>query len=153
MNFSASMRRLLQLRRSLERQEEMRMAMVSARLHAVEAEQQSNHEGGQREYYAVVHGLAGETSGAELQSEGLRRGVEQERAERLRAQAARLQAEQARQRQLLLERTRERETLDTLQQHFRRVQQRQRLRREQAALDEGFLLIRTGPPGPKRGEH
>ncbi len=122
----------------------MKMAMVSARLQALEAERAGNHERARLEHNALRRELAEGASGAELQSDGLRHDIDQQRDERLRAQAAVVADEKARQRQLLLQRTRERETLDTLEAHFRQAQQRRREHRDQAALDEGFLLGRGG---------
>ncbi|MGH9394423.1 MAG: hypothetical protein ACRD1E_09665 [Terriglobales bacterium] len=139
MSFGPSLSRLLRLRRSLERQEELKLAMASGRMHAARAGLEQAQDAGRRQQQAVRAELSGQLSGAELQSADWQRGVASARERRLAGELEAAQAAQADQRRTLLERTRERKTLDTLQAHSREADLKQELRREQAELDEAFL--------------
>lgn len=140
MTFSRSMQRLLRLRESLERQEELKMALTSARLQAAQAAQATQHAQQRTEQESQLRALKAGTAGSELQASGLRQGVDEQRRERLNAVTAVRQSEQAAQRGVLLGARRDRETLTTLSTRFQRARQRERTRREQAAADEAYLL-------------
>ncbi|TAN21358.1 MAG: hypothetical protein EPN33_12085 [Acidobacteria bacterium] len=142
MKFTASLQRVLQLRRSLERQEEMKLSRLAARRQAITAAEAGNRAEARSEQSALLRDLSSEVSGAELQLAGLRHEIEAERAVRLRLEAVQAERAQLQQQLVLLHRTRERETLDTLEAHCREAERRERLRRDQAALDEAFLLRR-----------
>lgn len=140
MKFTASLQRVLQLRRSLERQEEMKLSLLAARRQAIAAAEEGNRAQARSEQSALLRDLSTEVSGAELQLAGLRHEVEAERTARLRLEAVQAERAQLQQQLVLLHRTSERETLDTLAAHCREAERRNRLRRDQAALDEAFLL-------------
>ncbi len=147
MKFPASMRRLLRLRESLERQEEMKVALAAARVGAASFGLDAARRQSRGEQDALQAALREREAvdGAELQVSGLQREAEAERERQLRDHLARLESAHALQVEILLARRRERRTLDILEEHCRRAQRRQQERREQAALDEAFLLTR--PPG------
>jgi flagellar biosynthesis chaperone FliJ len=141
-SFSRSLQRLLRLRQSLERQEELKMALASARLQAARTEQSQQQAQERARQETLRADLHQGTAGAELQSAGLRQTVEQQRRQRLREQAVAAQSEQMAQRAVLLEARRGRETLATLAARFHEARERERTRREQAAQDEAYLLRR-----------
>jgi hypothetical protein len=144
-SFSRSLQRLLRLRQSLERQEELKMALASARLYAVQAEQSAQQAQERAQQETLLADLHLGTAGAELQSAGLRQTVGQQRQQRLREQAAAAQSAQTAQRAVLLDARRGRETLTTLAARFQQARERERTRREQAAQDEAYLLYRSEP--------
>lgn len=151
MKFPGSMQRLLRLRKSLERQEEMKVALAGARVGAARAGLDAARHQSREERDALQRELRGSDAvdGAELQVSGLQREAEAGREQRLREQLARLQAAHALQVEILQARQRERKTLDILEEHCVRAERRQQERREQAALDEAFLLRQPVGEEPK----
>ncbi|MGH9466329.1 MAG: hypothetical protein ACRD1Y_03140 [Terriglobales bacterium] len=147
MKFTPSLQRLLQLRRSLERQEEMKLSLLAARRQAAEQDRERERECERREQVELLDGLRDRLSGAELQAAGLRHAVDTLRTARLQAEAEQAAVAQAGQRQIWLERTRERETLSTLAAQCHEQEVRERRREDQAALDEAFLLDPARPRG------
>ena len=145
--FSGSLQRLLRLRQSLERQEEMKVALAAARVGAArggldEARRQSRGE--QDALQRELRDPAEPIAGAALQVSGLQRQAEAERERRLREQLARVQAAHALQVEILTARRRDRKTLDTLEHNRRQALRREQDRREQAALDEAYLSRQLG---------
>ncbi|HUX65949.1 MAG TPA: hypothetical protein VMV31_00515 [Terriglobales bacterium] len=138
--FHESLRRLLRLRQSLERQEEMKLSLAAARLHAARAGLEQARAAGQQQQQAMRIALTDQLSGAELQVAVLQRQADAEREQRLQAHMAAMQSAHADQTDVLLGRTRDRKILDLLQAHCQKIERRNQLRREQAALDEAFLL-------------
>jgi flagellar biosynthesis chaperone FliJ len=150
--FSGSMQRLLRLRRSLEHQEEMKVALAAAHvgaarggLDAARRQSRGEQDALQRELRDAEHPV----DGSALQASGLQREAESGREQRLREQLTRVQAAHALQVEVLTARRRERKTLDLLEERSREAQRRERDRREQAALDEAFLL-RLAPRGESK---
>lgn len=140
LHFHESLRRLLRLRQSLERQEEMKLSLAAARLNAARAGLEQARAAGQQQQQAMRIALTDQLSGAELQVAMLQRQADTGREQRLQAKMAELQTAHAEQTQTLLGRTRDRKILDLLQAHCQKIERRNQLRREQAALDEAFLL-------------
>ena len=145
----APLERLLDLRRSLERQEEMRLALVAGRLHSAGAE--VAHAQAERRRAGPLAG-ADEANGAELQAGSLWHAAACERERRLVGVLAEVQAAHDQQRQALLERVRERKILEALLDRRLAVRMREQLRREQRALDEGFLLRNRPAAGDSRDD-
>lgn len=147
MKFPNSMQRLLRLRKSLERQEEMKVALAAARVGSARNGLDEARRQGRGEHEALLRDLHtpdATVSGAELQVSGLQRQAETGRELRLKEQLDRLKAAHALQVEILQARQRDRKTLDILEEDSRRAERRQRDRRDQAALDETYLLNR--PP-------
>ena len=145
MSFSQSMQRLLRLRQSLERQEEMKLSLANAKLQKARrglAEEQQNSRAEQAALLERLHGAeaAAPVSAAELQVAHLQREAERSRERHLETAVQQLSAAHKEQAQALGVRTRERKTLDALRAQHLEEQRREQLRRDQAAADEAFLL-------------
>ncbi|MGH9480280.1 MAG: flagellar FliJ family protein [Terriglobales bacterium] len=139
MAFSPSMRRLLHLRESLERQQELRVAQAAAHLQRARAELGHSQASRRRVLGHQAGELAAGASGAELAATDLQRQTELARAQRLQLEVERLRAAHAAACSRLAERTRDRKTLDTLAQESRAHELREAARRLQSAQDENFL--------------
>src|SRR6185312_14268931 len=88
MPIPASMRRLLRLRESLERQEEMELAFAAARLRDAEACATTAHAAEQKAQTALRHELEQTVSGAELQAAQFSQQAGEQREQILGAQLA-----------------------------------------------------------------
>lgn len=142
MNFDRSMHRLLRLRRSLERQEELKLAVANARLQSARSGLDQARDASHHGHEALNQQLAEEdpVGGAELQAAALRRDIECERRLHMQSAVEAAQTAHNEQRTALLARTREREVLDILREHHETARRREQDRRQQAAHDETFLL-------------
>lgn len=141
MGFPPSLARLLSLRQSLERQEEMRLAVINGEREKARAALAALHEQ-IRQLGAGALMQAGDTSGAELQSAACRQTslaeIEAMLTQRLQELA---QAHQA-QCQRLAERRQARKILEALRDRRLAAELVDERRREQSRLDEIFLLRR-----------
>jgi flagellar export protein FliJ len=141
MSFPPSLERLLSLRQSLERQEEMRLAVINGERENVRAALAALQLQ-MRQLGAGALAQAGEVSGAELQSAACRQMSLAEIERQLQLRADELERAHRAQCQRLAERQQARKILEALRDRrlaFERVDER---RREQARLDEIFLLRR-----------
>lgn len=139
-HFQESLRRLLRLRQSLERQEEMKLALANARLQAARAGLEQARAASSAQQQATRAALTQRLSGAELHLAAMQEETAAGRELRLAGQVQEMKSAHSEQRTVLLDRTRERKILDLLHDHCQRIERREQLRREQAALDEAFLL-------------
>jgi len=146
MNFDRSLQRLLRLRRSLERQEELKLAVASTRLQSARSGLDQARDASRHGHDALNQQLTEVDSvgGAELQAAALRHEIERERGRHMLAAVEAAQTAHREQCAALLARTREREVLDILREHDESARRSESVRREQAAHDEIFLLRRPG---------
>lgn len=133
------MQRLLRLRESLERQQELRVAQAAAELQRARSALDHSQANQRRALGQLASELPDGASGAELAAGELQRQAEAERAQRLQQEVERRRAAHAAACARLAERTRERKTLDTLAAENRARELREADRRLQAAQDENFL--------------
>lgn len=155
MNFSDSMHRLLRLRKSLEHQEELKLTVANRKLqnarHGLAAEQQRNLEQQgdllKRMEAAAAHPDAAPVTAAELHAAALLREAERHRERQLESAVNHAHAAHQDQTHALRARTRDRETLDALRDHYLAEQRRLQTRKDQAASDEAYLLR---PPSKQR---
>ena len=141
MAFQRSLARLLSLRQSLERQEEMRLALLAGRLNAARTALEAAHtQIRELSPGRLTHG--GSAGGAELQAAALRQSCLAERLPHLRAQIDELAAAHQAQCRRLAACQQARKILETLRDQRAAVERLQERRREQATLDELFLLRR-----------
>ncbi len=131
-----ALERLLELRRGLERQEEMKLAVAGKRLQDARAAVQNA-----RLALLNLGGLGAneEASGAELQAGDVQHAVAIERERHLETVLAEVQKAHRAQCEALMERTRQRKILETLSERKRAIHERDLLHREQARMDEAFL--------------
>jgi len=141
MAFQRSLARLLSLRQSLERQEEMRLALIAGRLASARAALEAAHMQ-MREFSSGRLTGADGTCGAELQAAALRQTSLAEHLPRLRGNIDELAAAHHAQCLRLTERQQARKILETLRDRRAAAQRLKEQRREQATLDELFLLRR-----------
>ncbi|MGH9518762.1 MAG: hypothetical protein ACRD2D_03900 [Terriglobales bacterium] len=154
MNFSDSMHRLLRLRKSLEHQEELKLTVANRKLqnarHGLAAEQQRNLEQ-QTELLTRLEAAAAPdaapVTAAELHAAALQREAERHRERQLESAVTHAHAAHQDQTHALRARTRDRETLDALRDHYLAEQRRLQIRKDQAASDEAYLLR---PPSKQR---
>ena len=138
MSFTSSLERLLMLRRSLERQEEMKLALIAAKLQAAMLALRATQEA--RSHASSGRFSDGARSGSFLQISDLQYETACARERQLQTELSALRSAHQEQCAVLLERTRERKILETLRERQLAAQRREQLRRMQASLDELFLL-------------
>lgn len=141
MGFPPSLARLLSLRQSLERQEEMRLAVINGEQEKVRAALAALQQQ-LRQLGAGAMTQAGDISGAELQSAACRQMSLAETEAVLKQRLEDLARAHQAQCQRLAERRRARKILEALRDRRLAVEQVEERRRDQARLDEIFLLRR-----------
>lgn len=148
MGFPPSLARLLILRQSLERQEELKLAMIANRLLAatreLEAARRGRHQNERSRFdefeNSVGEVFTGASTGSLLHAAGMSRAAALGREQRLADAVAELQTAHRAQCAALAIRTRDRKILETLRDRHRETQRREQLRRLQSSLDEMYLL-------------
>lgn len=140
-HFQASLNRLLSLRQSLERQEEMRLAVIASHLEAARRDLEGV-EAERRQFSTAQITARAEASGAELQAAALRQNLLAEAEQQLQLQIAEITAAHQAQCQRLAERRQARKILETLRDHHAAAAGLESRRRDQARLDEQFLMRR-----------
>lgn len=120
----------------------MKLAMVAGRLHAAQAGLSLAQATDRQQRDQVRADLEGQLSGAELHGADWLQRAAAAREARMEADVEAARVAHLAQCQALLERTRERKTLDTLESNHRAAQQREQARREQAQQDEAFLRLK-----------
>lgn len=136
--FSRSLHTLLRLRQSLERQEEMKLALATQRLATAEGRLGSEQESRRREHDAALREMSEGVDGAGLSLAEQQWHSAGARAQRLRGQVGELAQVRATQVEALVGRVRERKVLENLRERRDREARVEQERRSQQGADDAF---------------